>query len=151
MPKSTNNILVLWIDNCDEVAAAIFTAELRQAGLRVRVISLTRQQTRGARGLALLPDLTLERALHLANYTSCLIIPCPLRVIQGLKDHPRLREFFSLLRSNQAKFVLGPLNGGDVDDLELFSLSREDVTVYPESEDLVKFAREFAGSLSIVI
>lgn len=151
MPKSTNNVFVLWVDNCDEVAATIFTAELRQAGLRVKVVSLTRRQTRGARGLALVPDLTLERALPLANRIACLIIPCPLRVIRSLKNQPRLQEFFSLVRSNQAKFVIGPLHGGDFNDLGSFSLSREDVTVYPESGELVEFVREFAGSLSTVI
>jgi len=150
MLKLANYNFVLWIDNCDEIAATVFTVEFRQAGSRMKVISLTRRQTCGASGLALVPDLTLERALPLADRASCVIIPCPLRVAQSLKNHPRLQEFFSLARSNQAKVVIGPLTGSDLDDLNLFSLSREDVIVYPGSEDLVQFAREFAGSLATV-
>ncbi len=63
MPRTQDYVFVLWGDRFEEVAATIFVAELRQAGLRVKVVSLTRRRVNGGHGLALLPDLTLEEAL----------------------------------------------------------------------------------------
>jgi putative intracellular protease/amidase len=148
MSRPHDYIFVLWADKFEEATAAIFVTELRKVGLLVKVVGLTYQQTGGAYGLALAPDFTLEQALPLAANTSCLIIPCSLRIAKRLKNDPRLRDFIDQLRSNKAKFVIGQLNGADSLDLELFSLSLDDVTVYPASEELLEFARQMASLLS---
>ena len=147
MPKSKPYVLILWGDNFEETVAAIFVSQLREAGLRVKVVSVNRQQTCGAHGLALVPDLTLTQAMPLAQQTACVIVPCEFRVMQHLKQDPRLREFFDLARSHQAKVVIGPLHDSHAEDFEPLPLSPETVTIYPAAEDLVEFARQVAGSL----
>ena len=56
MSKPDNYIFVLWADKFEEVTATVFITELRKAGLRAKLVGLTRQQTSGAYGLALAPD-----------------------------------------------------------------------------------------------
>ncbi|MCL4298041.1 MAG: DJ-1/PfpI family protein [Anaerolineae bacterium] len=143
-------VLVLWGDKFEETAATIFVSELRKAGLRVKVVGLTRQQTKGAHGLGLIPDITLEQALSLAGHTACIILPCALPVIQHLKNDPRLHDFFIRADANQARFVLGQLDDTDLTDLGL-ALTTRQVLMYPESEDLIEFAREVASSLLLAV
>jgi len=145
VPRPDTYVVVLWGDKCDEVAATIFVSELRQVGLRVKVVGLTRQQTSGACGLALVPDLTLEQVMPLVPQIICLVIPCSLHVAWLFRNDPRLRDFFEQLRTNQGRVIMGSLNGED--DLALFSLTRAEVTVYPDHETLVTFARQIASSL----
>jgi len=149
MSKLQKYVFVLWGDGFDETTATIFVTELRKAGLRVKVVGLTRQQTSGAYGLALVPDYTLEEALPLTAQTRCLIIPCPLRIARRLKNDPRLGHFICQIQSHRTRFVIGQLNGADPRDLGLYSLSLDDVTVYPEGDGLAAFAREIAASLSM--
>lgn len=151
VPRSDNYIFVLWAENFEEAPATIFVTELRKAGLRVKVVSLTHQQTSGVYGLALVPDLTLEQAMPFITQICCLIIPCSLRLAQNLKKDPRLHDFFEQLRSNQTRFVTGQLTGAPSDEFNFFSLSRSDITVYPDNEDLVSFARQVAHSLLTAI
>lgn len=143
-------VLVLWGDKFEETAATIFVSELRKAGLRVKVVGLTRQQTKGAHGLGLIPDITLEQALPLAHRTACVVLPCTLPVAQHLKNDPRLHDFLIRADANQARFVVGQLTETDLADLDL-GLTIEQVTMYPESEDLVEFARDVASSLSLAV
>jgi len=147
MPKLTRYNFVLWADHCEEAAATIFITELRKAGLRVKVVGLSRKQANGVFGMALVPDLTLEQALPLAAQTRCFIIPCSLRVAQRLNNDPRLQTFFGQARANRAKFVIGQTNGGHWDDLGL-PASNDEVVVYPDtSEALMMFARDMAAVL----
>lgn len=148
--KTNSYVFVLWGDYFEEATATIFVTELRKAGLRVKVVGLTRQRTKGAHGLALIPDLTLEQALPLATHTTCIILPCRLHLAQHLRNDPRLHDFFSLAHSNQAKVVTGQWNEIDLGERGVF-LPAENVIIYPEGEDLVEFAREVASSLLPVI
>lgn len=146
MTRFENYVFVLWADRFEEVAAAIFAAEFRQAGLRVKVVGLSQQRTSGSYGLILIPDLTLEQALAWAAKACCVVIPCPFGQAGQLKIEPRLHHFFYQAQVNKAKFVIGP------DDLapdrpDLFTLTMEDIIVYPQREHLVLFARELASSL----
>jgi len=148
MYNFSDYVFVLWGEQFDEVSAAIFVRELRQVGLRVKVVGLTSRRINGASGLALLPDLTLEQALPLANNTACLIIPYTSTGANRLKCDPRLRKFFDQAFTNRAKFVIGRLNDGNVTNLGLFPTSATDnITTYPENGSMVEFARELAGSL----
>ncbi len=141
-------VFVLWADQFEEATATIFVTELREAGLRVKVVGLTLQQISGSHGLALVPDLSLDQALPLATSAMAVIIPCASRGIKRLKNDPRLHSFFYQAYSNQAKFVLDPLNETDLLQVGLFPVSADKMIAYPGNEDLVEFVRSLAGSLS---
>jgi len=148
MSRNQTTVFVLWADNFDEVAAAIFVTELRKAGLRVKVVGLTPRQLSGAYGLTLTPDLTLDQALTLATRTICLIIPQTAPGLQNLKNDPRLQKLFDLAGKNRARLVIGPLNGVDIRDVGLFPVALvEKVLVYPDGEAVMGFARELVGVL----
>ncbi len=147
---SKDYIFVLWGDGFDEAVATIFVTELREAGLLVRVVGLTPRKISGARGLALVPDLTLDQALPLASQAICLIVPSTSRWSERYNSDPRLHEFFRQANSNQAKFVIGSFNEIIPTSRELLTLTSENVMVYPEIENIVKFARKTAKFLSSV-
>ena len=67
MIQNNDYIFVLWASEFEETTATIFVTELRQAGLPVKIVGLTRRISKGAHGLALVPDITLEQAIPLAS------------------------------------------------------------------------------------
>jgi hypothetical protein len=148
VPKFHDYVFVLWGDKFEEAIATIFVTELREAGLRVKVVGLTPQRISGLHGLALVPDLTLDQALPLASQAMCLVIPNAASGLKRLKNDPRLREFFAIARANRAKFIIGSSGQADLADLGLGPIAEESLVVYPEHEGLVEFARELGGSLS---
>jgi hypothetical protein len=148
MLKSKDYIFVLWSDGFDEMAATAFITALREAGLLVKVVGLTSKKIAGARGLALLPDLTLDQALVLAAQAICIIIPATTSWSKRLNNDPRLRQFFEQANSNQAEFITGRWPKTKPAGPELAASVEEKVIIYPETEDIVKFAREIAGQLS---
>ncbi len=147
MPNLSNYVFVLWGDKFEEATATIFVTELRNAGFLVKLVGLTPPQIKGEHGLALAPDLMLDQALPLATNTICVVIPYPTRDIKWLKNDPRLSKFFYRAHSNKAKFVVGRLNGTDIADLELFPAT-DNVVVYTDKDNLIRFARELAALLS---
>ena len=142
MPRYSDYVFVLWGEEFEEAVAAIFVTELREAGLRVKLVGLTPPYIRGAHGLVLVPDLTLDQALPLAARTICLVIPHTSPGLKRLKNDPRLRKFFEAASAHQTRFVIGAGNGA-----ELGLGAPDRVMVYPEREDIVEFARTLAGSL----
>jgi len=148
MPKSHNYVFVLWGNKFEEATASIFITQLREAGLKVKVVGLTAKRLGGAHGLALVPDLTLDEALPLATQAICVILPYISRGIKRLKNDPRMPEFFSRAYSNNATFVIGQLTDVDVGDIGLLPEHRDNLLVYPDSEGLVEFARKLAGILA---
>ena len=142
-------IFVLWADNFEEVAATVFVSELREAGLRVKIVGLTGPRSRGSHGLVLVPDLTLDQALPLACQASCLVIPCLASNFKGLKNDPRLPKFFEQIQLVQACFVI---NEGFL--AELLNLTSgpdtrpERLLVYPDNQEMVSFARSLIGLLT---
>ena len=140
-------VFVLWSDGFDEKVAAIFVAELRDVGLLVKVVGLTTQHTSGARGLILVPDLTLDQALSLASQTLCLIIPSKSRWNRRLNDDPRVRQFIERAKANQAIFVARLQNTLFQTDLILITLAEKNVIEYPDDENIITFARELAELL----
>jgi len=147
MLKTRDYVFVLWGDGFDETVATIFVTELREAGLLVKVVGLTPRQISGARGLALVPDLTLDQALPLAAQAIGLIIPAAAGQSQWLNNDPRLGQFFEQASSNQARFVMGSRPEIGQAELELPASVQGKVMVYPEAEGVMKFARELAGLL----
>ncbi len=145
MARHRDYVFVLWADQFEEAPAAIFVTALREAGLRVKVVGATPAPIFGSHGLALSPDLTLDQALTLLAQVICLIIPQTGQGLFALKNDPRLSQFFDLLCKNQARIVLGALQGVDLDKLKLFPLAGSSQFIfYPEGEGLVFFARELS-------
>jgi len=141
-------VFVLWGDQFEEAAVTIFVSELREVGLRVKVVGLTSRRINGMYGLALIPDLTLDQALRLANRIICLIIPYTSPGLTRLKNDPRLRELCRRAYFNNAKFVIGHLDEAELVTLDLFPIANDNLLVYPPNEDLVIFARQVARLLS---
>lgn len=141
MPNAQDYVFVLWGDRFEEAVATIFITTLREAGLRVKVVGLSQRRIRGVHGLTLVPDLTLEEALPLAPQTTCLIIPCQAACLNRLASDPRLADF--IRQANQATFVVG---NGSPEPGGLPALSHR-ITIYPDQENLVAFAREIAQQI----
>ncbi len=147
MSQHNRYVLVLWADQFEEVPAAIFVTELRNAGLRVKVVGLTSRPSSGSHGLALTPDLTLDQALAQASQAICLIIPQTVQGLHRLNHEPRLQKFFDLAYYHGARLVIGapgsPSPGEKVDLLP----PAAQWMLYPEGEALLKFARVLADLL----
>lgn len=142
-------IFVLWADNFEEVAATVFVSELREAGLRVKIVGLTGLRSRGAHGLVLVPDLTLDQALPLACQASCLVIPCLASNFKSLKNDPRLPKFFEQIQSVQARFVINDSFSAELFDLTFRSgPAPERLLIYPDNQEMVSFARSLVGLLT---
>lgn len=149
MLKSKAYVFVLWSESFDEVAAAAFVTELREAGLLVKVVGLTpRQKISGAHGLALVPDLTLDQALLMASQAVCVIIPVAPGRSKRLDHDPRLNQFFEQASSNQAQFIISRWHSTELAGLELPAAAGEAVMIYPDSETIVKFARKIGELLA---
>lgn len=142
MSKGGRYIFVLWGDYFDEMAAVTFVSELRQAGLRVKVVGLTQRPISGANGLVLTPDLGLAQALPLAKQALGLIMPCPLNVVQQLWHDPRLADFIAQIRAEGGRLISGPGEGAAEEVAEAVG---EAVLIYPEHEELVRFVRSWVG------
>jgi len=141
-------VFVLWGDKFEEAPAAIFVTELRQAGLRVKVVGLTPRPIAGSHGLILGADLTLDQALPQAARARCVVIPLAGPDLQRLKNDPRLHQFFDLAHQNQARFVVGPSNEVGMHQPQTFPLlTTDNLLVYPEGEPLLEFSHELARLL----
>lgn len=148
MSTAEEYIFILWGNGFDEAMVAVFVTELRRVGLKVKIVGLTQRHSSGTFGLTLIPDLTLEEALSLADKAICLVIPYASSGSNRLGNDPRLGEFFQQAQANQAKFVVEQL---DETDLGLFPLNIDKIMIDPQSEDLIKIARRMAHSLSQAI
>jgi hypothetical protein len=151
MADRTGTVLVLWAPRFDEVAAVVFVAGLRSAGLRVALVSLTRQQTGGAYGLCFVPDLTLEEALPLAGEVACVVIPCNSPDVRRLARDPRVRELFCLVQEHHAAVVVGQAAAPILAELQLILPSNGDLLTFSPGEAMVQFADKLADELSPVI
>jgi hypothetical protein len=148
MSKYRDYVFLLWGDGFDEAVATILVTELRKAGLRVKVVGLTPRQIGGAYGLALVPDLTLDQALPLASQAICLIIPSRLSWSKYLHNDPRICQLIEQANPGQTKLVVGTWDEPMQADLALPENIEENVIIYPETEDIVEFARKTAKLLS---
>jgi transcriptional regulator GlxA family with amidase domain len=126
-------VFVLWADRFDETLAALFVAELRKAGLRVKLVSLAGQPSSGAYGLTLVPDLTLEQALPMAQQASCVVIPCGDAGLKRLKNDPRIQQFLVQTHAAGAMFVV---DQSGVVDLERGGLAQSELTVHENGKEM---------------
>jgi len=166
MAKTREYILVLWGKYFEEATTTIFVTELRQSGLRVKVVGLDGSQTCGMHGLTIVPDMPLSKALSITDKVLCVIVPCSRQRWSQLYEDPRVNDFFEQAFSNHASVVV---NGAAKDVFNnnansFFSVpdqsvvdeqmvervpTHKDVLVYPESDDLLEFARGLAHDLHV--
>ncbi len=133
--KFKDYIFVLWGNGFDSLATAIFVTQLRKAGLRVKLVALSRRNIRGTQGLTLLPDMTLEQALPLIKQVSCLIIP-PHRGNKLLND-PRIEKLIEQIDS--ALFVSPFDTTIKIEDKEQITY-----TPTPDYQDLISFSKQLS-------
>lgn len=136
---------VLWADRFDEALAALFVAELRKAGLRVKLVSLASQPSSGAYGLTLVPDLTLEQALPLVGQASCVVIPCGAAGLKRLKNDPRLQEFLVQAHNADAAFIVHQSGVNDLARCAWPFSSKPEPVVYTDGEDALGAVRRVVG------
>jgi putative intracellular protease/amidase len=138
---------VLWADRFDETLAALFVAELRKAGLRVKLVSLVGQPSSGAYGLTLVPDLTLEQALPMAHQASCVVIPCGDAGLKRLKNDPRLQAFLVQTHNAGATFIVHQSGAADLERCAWPFSSKPEPVVYSDGEDALDAARRMVSAL----
>lgn len=146
--KRPGQVLILWSDYFDEVAATIFTTELREAGLAAKVVGLAGRQATGLHGVLLGADLTLADALRVAQRALGIILPCTAATVRRIDNDPRVYELLQRACQNGALVILqqaDALAGSRLNDL---SLPSGNVVVYGEADDLINFARTLALTLS---
>lgn len=142
-------VFVLWADRFDEAAAAIFVSVLREAGVRVKVVGLHAQRAVGEHGLVLVPDITLEQALRIANRAACVVVPGDGASVEVVGEDPRVREFFGVAAAHGARFVVGPGNGWKADGQGVLPARGCEVESYPGGDGVIGYARGLGGVLGI--
>lgn len=140
-------IFILWETSFEEIPAAIFVTELRRAGLRVKVVGLHSKPTAGAHGLALVPDLTLEKALPLAAHACCIIIPSGAASAQQLSYDPRIRTFLEQAHQYGAQLITDPAGAAALRSLHWLPSLSVTVTIFPADEALFAFVRTLVTTL----
>lgn len=140
---------VLWGEQCDEVAAVLFITNLRAAGMRVWVVSISGKRNQGAHGLALVADMALDEALPLVSQTTAVIMPCRIEQWVHFLNDPRLVNFLTDCVIHQAQVLTAmstmPLEAA-LQDKRAASV-RKAVTFYPTGDALHTFAHTFAIAL----
>jgi putative intracellular protease/amidase len=148
MPKAYDTVFVLWGERFEETTAVIFVTELRNAGIRVKVVGLTAQRISGTHGIALVPDISLEEAVAAAAQASAVILPGTVRSLKRLRDDPRLGILFRQAQANGAVMVVSAFDEQDLPALAPFVWERNQIMIYPASEDLAGFVRDLTNFLS---
>lgn len=140
---------VLWGQNFEETLATVFVTEFRKVGILVKIVGLCIQQAHGVHGLALSPDVTLDSALSQAGEAVCVIIPCGRVGFQRLENDPRISDFFRQALANEALFIMNHVNFQKLTDSIMLQVLLDHITVSPDSEYLIRTAREMANTLLI--
>ena len=140
-------IFVLWGEYFQELTATLFITLLREAGKTAKVVSTTGRRTKGAHGLAIVSDMTLEQALPLAVNTSCIVIPGGFSTLQRLRCDPRIQLLFERAQTNGAKFVIEGTGFPYLTTL-FPMIESEDVMLYSAGDNLATFVSDLIHLLS---
>lgn len=153
-------ILVFWGKDFDEAAATLFVTILRQAGLRVKVVGVDGQNSGGANGLALVPDLTLSQAQALTAPIRSVVLPCDSNHWVQLFDDPRVEEFIQhAQRLGTQVVVQGQQHLADNQNVQTkrplynsppcnLPMSMDFAVGYPKQEELIPFIRSLAAEFA---
>lgn len=143
--------LVLWAPGFDEVAAAVFVTSLRSAGVRVKLVSLSRQLACGSHGLGLVPDLSLEDALPIARDALCVVLPCGSSYIPRLALDPRVRELLVLAQANHATVVARTGAEAILAKMALVKPGAGDWVAFSSRDGLLSLAHDLSGALLLTV
>lgn len=139
---------VLWGEAFREIPATIFVGELRRAGVRVKVVGLNAQRTTGLYGLKLIPDISLDQALHLVEQANCIIIPSDLGQLQQFDYDPRITELLHRARINNARIIVGGMPEQNSWHTETQAVAPKEFIEFPETSRLFEFAEQTAHALT---
>ncbi len=146
MTEAKDHCFVLWADRFDEVAAVVFVAELRRAGLWVKLVGLPGPSFVGRHGLALTPDLTLDEALALAERVACIVVPCDSPAMQRVVNDPRLAELLEQAEAGRAQIVAGQAASAALE--QVGASQRAGMTVYSQGRSFYRQARRLARQVA---
>ena len=150
-PPPNGYVFVLCDDRFDEVTVTVFVAELREAGVRVKVVGVHGRRMTSAYGLHMDADMTLGQALPLAYNTIGVIIPGSQTHLRSFETDPRLLDFISQAQANGALFVIpkfGKAENGTPDIWETLPADRVIICPGREKRQVIHTAREAASRLS---
>lgn len=149
MAKNSEYNLVFWGKSFDEAAATLFITELRQAGLRVKVVGLDGQNPSGAHGLALVPDWTVSEAQQQEQNVASIILPCSPSLWHRIANDPRVAEFIRTTHTHGTSVVIKEMEPDSPTEQKTFDslFTVQHVITYPVQEKLLPFIRNLAQSL----
>lgn len=150
MTPSQRCCFVLWGDQCDEAAAALFVTTLRAAGLRVWVVGISGKRIGGAHGLQLVADLALDEALSRAAGAVCVVVPCTASVLAHFLYDPRVRHLLETLQQQQVPLLMATDNKTSTDPAARLDITLvpKRLTLYPTGELLLPFIEALAARLA---
>lgn len=99
-------VFVIWGTDFNEAMASVLVSQMRRVGLNVKLVGLSDRLAHGIRGLALVPDMTLEEAIPLATQTKCLIIPATAASSSRLNNDPRITGFIHQVLTICSQIIL---------------------------------------------
>lgn len=140
---------VLWGERFEELAAVAFVTSLREAGLAVKVVGLSRRPAAGVHGLRLMHDLTVEEAMELVYQVRVLVIPCGRMGAQLLIDDPRIHQLLQQACDHHPLLFSTPSGIETLATLPGFSSSAYAVMMIPPDEYLVRFVRKISRQLLV--
>lgn len=147
LQENTNQLaFVLWDENYDEVLAVTYTAQLRQAGVATKIVSLHGKHAFGKNGLLLTADYTLGEALTLAQHAICVVVPCHSPLVGHLDTDPRARIFLERAAGNGAQFVTGRVTN---QDLAIFPVPSHRVQIQVNESVVGEKASRLGAELSV--
>ena len=145
--KGNRTALVFWSDYCDEMAATTFVTALRKQGVRVKLVGVAMGWAAGSSGIALLPDITLEQAIPLADQASAVIVPGGISAVRKLDNDPRLRQLLNRAYAQQALFISSADAVSELATLLAGEHPNPLVVSYPDGWEMIEFARQVGEKL----
>ena len=142
-------VLVLWADDCDEMAALSFVTILRRQGVRVKLVGAIAGRAEGVSGVALMPDITLEQAIPLAGQASAVIVPGGIGALHRLDNDPRVRDLLRRAVAHQAFLISSPEAGPELTALLAGEHNEPLVASYPDDRRVLEFADRLGERLAL--
>lgn len=106
MPGSPHGyVIFLLADGFDELSVVVSLTHLRQAGLAVHLIGLRAKRVRGASGLIVVPDTSLDRFLAAPASILALVLPGGAGHLTRLRMDPRVVTLLQLGIKENATLV----------------------------------------------
>ncbi|MEM7134704.1 MAG: hypothetical protein AAF702_51050 [Chloroflexota bacterium] len=146
MTKPIKSIFVLWDALFDEALAVDFITQLRNVGLRVKLVGIYGRPQVGIRGMTLTPDLTLSQAISQIEKCCYMIIPCGSPPLKKLEQNQGLHTFYRKAAYTDIQFVIGLLLEGDIQGAPLFA-NLPKLQVLHSKEDVQRVIDEISSTV----